>query len=83
MLVLEKIKNHRNNFTVCSGLAHPQQQGNNGHASELTWLTSAQRPGLAGFKNSISIDQLIAGKVGLETRFPYLVSADLNKNHVV
>jgi len=69
---LEKIKNHRDKFTVCSGLSHPQQQGNDGHASELTWLTSAQRPGLAGFRNSISIDQLIAQKVGLETRFPYL-----------
>jgi hypothetical protein len=38
----------------------------------LTWLTSAQRPGLAGFRNTISIDQLIAEKVGIETRYPYL-----------
>ncbi len=67
--VLEK---HRDDFTVMSGLSHPQQQGNNGHASELTWLTSAQRPGLAGFKNTISLDQLIAGKIGIETRYPYL-----------
>ncbi|QDU96367.1 DUF1552 domain-containing protein [Lignipirellula cremea] len=69
---LEELKDHRNDLTVISGLSHPEQQGNNGHASELTWLTSAQRPGLAGFKNTISIDQLIANQIGLETRFPYL-----------
>jgi hypothetical protein len=58
---------------VFSGLSHPQQQGNNGHASELTWLTSAKRPGLAGFKNSISVDQLIAEQIGIATRYPSLV----------
>lgn len=69
---LEKLKDHRDYFTVLSGLSHPNQQGNNGHASELTWLTSAQRPGLAGFRNTVSLDQLIASRVGLETRFPWL-----------
>lgn len=69
---LELLKDHRRDFTVLSGLSHPEQQGNNGHASELTWLTSAQRPGLAGFKNTVSLDQLIAEKVGIETRFPFL-----------
>ncbi len=59
-------------LTVFSGLSHPEQQGNNGHASELTWLTSAQRPGLAGFRNSVSVDQVIAQRVGIETRYPYL-----------
>ncbi|MGY8639649.1 MAG: DUF1552 domain-containing protein [Verrucomicrobiales bacterium] len=69
---LAKLKDHRDNLTVLSGLSHPSQQGNNGHASEMTWLTSAQRPGLAGFKNSISLDQMIADKVGIETRYPFL-----------
>ncbi|NNE90006.1 MAG: DUF1552 domain-containing protein [Verrucomicrobiales bacterium] len=69
---LEKLKDHRDQFTVISGTSHPSQQGNNGHASEMTWLTSAQRPGLAGFKNTISLDQLIAEKIGVETRYPYL-----------
>ncbi len=69
---LETLKEHRDQLTILSGLSHPEQQGNNGHASELTWLTSAQRPGLAGFKNTISIDQLIAEQVGIHTRFPYL-----------
>jgi len=69
---LKLIKDHREDFTLFSGLSHPSQQGNNGHASEMTWLTAAQRPGLAGFKNTISLDQLIAKKIGLQTRLPYL-----------
>jgi len=69
---LEKLKDHRKDITVISGLSHPEQQGNNGHASEMTWLTSAKRPGLAGFRNTISIDQVIANQIGLETRYPYL-----------
>lgn len=69
---LAYLKDHQSNFTAISGLSHPDQQGNNGHASELTWLTAARRPGLAGFKNSISLDQLIADKIGHETRYPYL-----------
>lgn len=70
---LDLLRDHRNDLTVLSGLSHPEQQGNNGHASELTWLTSAKRPGLAGFKNSISLDQLIADRIGIETRYPSLV----------
>ena len=70
--LLEKLKDNREKITPLSGFCHPDQQGNNGHASELTWLTSAKRPGLAGFKNTISVDQLIAAKIGIETRFPYL-----------
>jgi hypothetical protein len=69
---LQKIGEHRDKFSLFSGLSHPQQNGNNGHASSMTWLTSAPRPGLAGFKNTISLDQLIAGRVGAETRIPYL-----------
>ncbi|MEM6916981.1 MAG: DUF1552 domain-containing protein, partial [Verrucomicrobiota bacterium] len=69
---LERIRDHRDEFTLFSGLSHPDQQGNNGHASEMTWLTSARRPGLAGFKNTISIDQLIAREIGMKTRHPYL-----------
>jgi len=69
---LEKIKDHRADFTLFSGLSHPNQAGNNGHASELTWLTSAQRPGLAGFKNSISLDQVMAKHLRGKTRVPHL-----------
>ncbi|MCB1202985.1 MAG: DUF1552 domain-containing protein [Verrucomicrobiae bacterium] len=69
---LAKLGDHRRDFTLFSGLSHPEQQGNNGHASEMTWLTSARRPGLAGFKNRISLDQVIANAIGSETRYPFL-----------
>lgn len=69
---LLKLARNRDHFTLLAGLSHPEQQGNNGHASELTWLTSARRPGLAGFRNTISLDQLIADQIGIQTRYPYL-----------
>ena len=69
---LEMLKELRNDFTVFQGLGHPQQNGNCGHSSAYTWLTSARFPGLPGFKNSISIDQVMANAVGGDTRAPYL-----------
>ncbi|GAB5406160.1 MAG: DUF1552 domain-containing protein [Aureliella sp.] len=70
---LSEMADNVDKISLFSGLSHPEQQGNNGHASELTWLTAAQRPGLAGFRNTISIDQRIASEVGTQTRFPSLV----------
>lgn len=69
---LNQLKDHLGDLTVFSGLSHPEQQGDSGHASEMTWLTSAQRPGLAGFRNTISIDQVMAEHIGIHTRYPYL-----------
>ena len=70
---LEIIEDHRQDFTVFSGLSHPDQAGANGHTSEMTWLTSARNPGLGGFKNTVSLDQFAAESIGLKTRFPSLV----------
>lgn len=70
---LEPLKDLRGDFSVLSGLQHMEQNGANGHTSEMTWLTSAKHPGLAGFRNTISIDQLIAERIGSQTRFPSLV----------
>jgi len=70
---LEILKDFRRDFTLFSGLSHPDQTGANGHTSEMTWLTSARFPGLGGFKNTVSIDQLAAETIGLETRLPSLV----------
>src|SRR2546430_13177817 len=39
----------------------------------MTWLTAARHPGLGGFRNSISLDQFVAEKIGVETRYPSLV----------
>jgi len=70
---LEILKDHRPDFTVFSGLSHPDQTGANGHTSEMSWLTAARFPGLGGFKNAVSLDQLAAETLGLQTRFPSLV----------
>ena len=70
---LETLKANRNQLTVFSGVSHPNQSGANGHTSELTWLTSATRPGLPGFKNTISLDQFLADKLGPRTRYSSLV----------
>jgi hypothetical protein len=70
---LEPLKALKDDFSVISGLQHEEQNGANGHTSEMTWLTSAKHPGLAGFKNTISIDQLIAEQIGSQTRFPSLI----------
>lgn len=70
---LELLKEHRRDFTLFSGLSHPDQSGSDGHSSEMTWLTAAKHPGLGGFRNTISIDQLAAEKFGYTTRMPCLV----------
>jgi len=69
---LDMLKDHRSDFTIFSGLSHPEQAGADGHSSEMTWLTAARHPGLGGFRNSISLDQFVAEKIGVETRFPSL-----------
>jgi len=67
---LELLKAHRSDFTLFSGLAHPDQNGKQPHDTEMTWLSAARNPGLGGFKNSISVDQYAAMKLGQVTRFP-------------
>ncbi|MGI9243194.1 MAG: DUF1552 domain-containing protein [Verrucomicrobiales bacterium] len=67
---LALLKQHRDQMTVFSGLSHPDQGGE--HACEMTWLSAARNPGRDGFKNSISIDQHAATKLGNATRFPTL-----------
>ncbi|MBK1877666.1 DUF1552 domain-containing protein [Pelagicoccus mobilis] len=67
---LELIQNHRNNFTVFSGVSHPDVDG--GHPADNCFLTAAPHPGSGGFKNTISLDQHIAEQIGHHTRFPSL-----------
>ena len=64
---LEKITEHREQFTVFSGLSHPGVDG--GHRADKTFLTAAPHPGRASFRNSISLDQVMANEVGNKTRF--------------
>lgn len=70
---LKLLKQHVNDFTLFSGLSHPDQLGKQPHDTEMTWLTAARNPGLAGFKNTVSIDQYAASQLGYATRFPSIV----------
>lgn len=67
---LELLKEHRNDFTLFSGLQHEDQTGRQPHDSEMTWLTSARKPGMGGFRNTISVDQVAANRFGGITRYP-------------
>jgi hypothetical protein len=69
---LEILKNVRDDFTVMSGLSHPEVAS--GHDSGYSFLTGAHHHGFmrGGFRNTISLDQLAAEKIGVETRVPSL-----------
>ena len=68
---LEVLKDFRNDFTVISGLSHPDIGPS--HDSNQSFLTSAPHPEQrAGFKNSISLDQFAAEHIYGQTRFPTL-----------
>lgn len=67
---LEELKAHRDDLTVFSGVSHPGVDGS--HSSDVSFLTAAPHPDSGGFRNSISLDQYIAGKIGHQTRFPSL-----------
>ena len=67
---LSLLDQHRDDFTVFSGLSHPSQGGE--HQCEMTWLSAARNPGRDGFQNSISVDQFAADQLGYVTRFPSL-----------
>ncbi len=68
---LEVVKDFRGQFTVISGTSHPNVDG--GHHAERSFLTAAPHPGSPSFKNAISMDQVAAEKIGLQTRYASLV----------
>ena len=67
---LKELAELREHFTVISGTSHPGVDG--GHSAEKSFLTCAPHPGSQSFRNSISLDQLAAEKLGGETRFASL-----------
>jgi hypothetical protein len=77
---LLQMKDHLDQLTVISGTGHQDQNGGNGHSTENTWLTSAKHPGLVGFKNTISLDQVMAAHLGPTTRVPYLALSNGNSS---
>ncbi|MGD9747410.1 MAG: DUF1552 domain-containing protein [Verrucomicrobiales bacterium] len=68
---LEPIADFRNDFSVISGLSHPEVGSS--HDSIYSFLTAAPHPEIrAGFRNSISLDQFAAERIGGQTRVPSL-----------
>lgn len=65
---LSLLADYRHEFTVFSGLSHPGVSG--GHSTDNCFLTAARGAFKSGFRNSISLDQFAAEKLGQVTRFP-------------
>ena len=64
-----------------SGTSHPDVTG--GHSAEATFLTAAPHPGAASFRNSISLDQFAAERIGHQTRvagLPLVVAKSGNQS---
>ena len=61
----------KNKLTVFENLYHPGMETSN-HDSEKSFLTGVPKPEAANFVNSISLDQVLARKMGGETRFSFL-----------
>lgn len=65
---LQYLQDHRSDFTVFSGVSHPNVDG--GHPADVCFLTAAAHPGSGSFRNTISLDQHIGEQIGTLTRFP-------------
>jgi hypothetical protein len=75
---LNVLQEFRDDFTVFSGVSHPDVDGS--HASEVCFLTAAPHPANGGFRNSISLDQYMADRIGVRTRFPSItLGVNVNK----
>jgi hypothetical protein len=70
---LALLQEFREDFTVFSGVSHPNVDG--GHPSDISFLTAAPHPASSSFRNTISLDQFVAERIGVRTRFPSLTLA--------
>ena len=70
---LQPLATLKNDFTLISGLYHPNALGT-GHTAADTWLTAEKIFGHPGkdYQNSISADQVAAEYFGAQTRFASL-----------
>jgi hypothetical protein len=64
---LQHLQQHRNDFSVFSGVSHPNVDG--GHPADICFLTAAPHPGSSSFRNTISLDQHIAERIGILSGF--------------
>ena len=70
---LEHLKEFRDDFTVVSGLSHPNT-GGGGHKAEAVMLTGAPYPDYShNLKNTISVDQAFAAQFRGQTRYESFV----------
>ena len=76
---LDLLAGHRDQFTTFAGLSHPGVDGNH-HAGQC-FLSGAPHPGQPTFRNSLSLDQLVAEKIGEDTRFGSLAVAVRQGEH--
>ena len=67
---LELLGEHRRDFSLISGLNHPEVR--DGHASDKSFFTGAPHPASPSFRNTVSLDQLAASRIGRSTRFASL-----------
>ena len=76
---LDLLAKQRDQFTTFAGLSHPGVDGNH-HAGQC-FLSGAPHPGQPTFRNSLSLDQLAAEKIGEDTRFSSLAVAVRQGEH--
>ena len=76
---LDLLSKHRDQLTTFAGLSHPGVDGNH-HAGQC-FLSGAPQPGQPTFRNSLSLDQLVAEKIGEDTRFSSLAMAVRQGEH--
>jgi Protein of unknown function (DUF1552) len=69
---LDILRDYRRDMTIFKGVSHPGVDG--GHAGEKSFLTAATHPGSGTFRNSVSLDQVAAERIGNQTRIPVLVA---------
>lgn len=67
---LQPLTEHRRDMTILSGLSHPAMRSSIAHITADSFLTGADSSTV--YTNSISLDQVIARSVGVQTRFPSL-----------
>jgi hypothetical protein len=75
---LESLRDRLDDITVISGLNHPGVR--DGHASDKSFFTGAPAPGSALFRNTVSLDQLAAERIGHATRHASL-TLSTSANH--
>ena len=71
--VLDVLEPLRNDITIYSGLSHPAARKVHGHSNADQYLTGAATGGHGPYKNSVSVDQVIAAHAGEFTRHSSLV----------